>query len=262
MWNTIAAAFQLAGIQVFGRKRRLVTIIMFLLPIGLAFIMREFGPKETSTAYAQVVSGMLALFLVPFIAVFWGSAILTDEVEGKTLVFLWTRPAGRSRLFVLKYIAVVLWLVMLSGISVFSAYVVLFSRESLESVKDNILMVVWDARALSLGAACYAALSFFFATVFKKPVTIGLLYAYLFDSFANVLPGFLKRLSIRHNVLSLTSHPQAERPKGFLKFLSENDITEWQAIWTLAIAALVFLAVGAVILRNKEYLGDDPARSQ
>jgi ABC-type transport system involved in multi-copper enzyme maturation permease subunit len=261
MWNTIAAAFQLTNLQVVGRKRRLVTLIVLLLPLAISFVVRKFGPQETNQGYAQVVSGMLALFLVPFISVFWGSALLTDEVEGKTLVFLWTRPSGRARLFGLKYIALLFWLLVLCAISVLSTYLVLYSRDSLQNVRDNLMITVWDTRALLFGAACYAALAFFFATVFKKPVTIGLLYAYLFDSIAFLLPGFLKRLSVRHNVLSLTTHPSSEKPSGFLKLLTESNITEAQAMGTLLISAAVLVILGLLILRNKEYLGDDPART-
>ncbi|MGI8904979.1 MAG: ABC transporter permease [Candidatus Sumerlaeaceae bacterium] len=262
MWNTIAAAFELANIQVIGRKRRIVTLVMFALPILLSFVVRKFGPDDTNQGYAAVVSGMLAVFLVPFVAVFWGSALLTDEVEGKTLVFLWTRPAGRARLFVLKYIAVVFWLALLSAIAVTATYTILYSRESMANVSSNFLVAVWDTRALAIGAACYAALAFFFATVFKKPVTVGLLYVYLFDTIARVLPGFLKRLSVRHNVLSLTSHPTTEKPNPLTRFLAESSITETEAMFTLIGAAVVFVIAGALILRNKEYLGDDPARSQ
>jgi ABC-type transport system involved in multi-copper enzyme maturation permease subunit len=263
MWNTIAAAFQLATLQVIGRKRRLVTIIVFLLPFVLALIVRRFGAPDTNLGYSAVVSGMLAMFLIPFVAVFWGSALLTDEVEGKTLVFLWTRPAGRSRLFVLKYIAVVLWIFLLSAVAILSTYLVIYSRTSFSNVADNLMVTIWDIRALALGGACYAALSFLFATLFKKPVTIGLLYAYLFDSLANVLPGFMKRFSIRHNVLSLASHPTPDHPRGvFAKVMAEANTTESEAMLTLVIASLALLIAGALILRQKEYLGDDPARTQ
>lgn len=263
MWNNIAAAFQLANLQVIGRKRRLVTLIIFLLPIALAFVVRRFGPPETNQGYASVVSGMLAFFLVPFIAVFWGSALLTDEVEGKTLVFLWTRPAGRSRLFILKYIAIVFWLFVLCAFAVSSTYAIVYSREGWSEVRNNWMVTIWDTRALLFGASCYAAMAFFFATLFKKPVTIGLLYAYLFDSLANILPGFLKRLSIRQNVLALITHPNTEdaKPPPWAKVLIDNTMTENEAILTLLIAAAVLVAAAALILRNKEYLGDDPARS-
>ena len=151
MWNTFAGSFQLANIQVFGRKRRLVTIIVFLLPLAMAILLRNIGPRETNEAYAQVVSGMLAVFLVPFIAVFWGSALLTDEVEGKTLVFLWTRPAGRSRLFVFKYLGILAWLLLLCAVAVTTTYAVIYSRVSFLDVMSNWMVIIWDTRALAIG---------------------------------------------------------------------------------------------------------------
>lgn len=267
MINAAAAALRLANIQVFGRKRRVVTVLVFLLPIVLGLLMRNFGPDNKSQAYAQVISGMLAIFVIPFVAVFWGSAILTDEIEGKTLVFLWTRPVGRSRLFVMKYLAIVLWLFALGLCVTLLTYLVIYIPWPLNAGMGELFgadaqMILWDARALALGGATYGALAFFFATLFKKALTFALIYVYTFDGIATFMPGFLQRLSIRYHILTLTSHPDTEKPQGILKLINQSATTETQAMMTLVIAAAILIVCGSLIMRNKEYLSDDPARGQ
>jgi len=264
MMNHIAAAITLANQQVLGGKRRYVTFLLFIVPFFMGGVIGRFSPDDVSAMYAHVVSGVLMNFLVPFVAVFWGSALLTDEVEGKTLVYLWTRPIGRARLFLMKYIVVALCLALLSAFSVLAAYLAIYLQRRPEQIISNLLMTVWDMRALAMGAATYAAVAFFLATWLKRPMAVGLLYAYVWDSAAAFLPGFLRRTSIRHHMLSLSTHPEADSSanEGFLKLLSEANTTETQAMVTLLVATVVFVAAGAYILRNREFLGDDPARNQ
>lgn len=264
MVNHFAAALTLSNQQVFGGRRRYAAAFLFILPAVLGCIVAYYGPAELSRTYAQVVSVMLVGFLMPFPAVFWGSSLVTDEIEGKTLVYLWTRPVGRARLFLAKYVVVAGWLVVFSVFSSVSAYTSIYLLRSRSELLDNLPMAFWDARALSLGAAAYAAMAFFLATLIKRPLLVSLLYVYMWDLAAAFLPGFLQRTSIRHHVLTLSTHqPETEnQATGLLKLVTESTTTEGEAIATLLGIVIVFALSAAYILRNREFLGDDPARAQ
>ena len=44
-------------------------------------------------------------FIVPVLGVFYGTALMADEVEDKTITYLFTRPIPRGAVLVGKYLA-------------------------------------------------------------------------------------------------------------------------------------------------------------
>lgn len=263
MGNLVAAGITLANINIFGGKRLKMAVLLFLLPALLTLFVVYAGPTGSNEIYALALVGLLGSALIPFVSVFWGSAVLTDEVEGKTLVFLWTRPAGRARLFLVKFVTACAWLLALCTVAVVSSYVISYARSGAHSVAGNALIMVWDIRALALGSVCYAALALFFASLVKRPLILGLLYAYGWENIALVLPGFLQRFSIRYNMLTLATQQEAEKSENLLqKLLEKAEITELQAMLTLGLTTVVLVAAALWIIRGREFLGDDPARQQ
>lgn len=267
--SSASAAFRLTTHQLLGGKRRFLTLVSFLLPVGLALLARTVIPSRTydpAIGYALMLVGVYVGFFMPFMAIYWGSSVLTDEIEGKTLVYLWTRPAGRARLAVLKWAVGMFWLCLGLVLSLLLSYVVLSWSASGPPSIHNLQTVVWDGRALALGALAYGALAFLLAAVIKKPLTVGLVYVYFLDTAAAGFPGYFKLFSIRFYVLSLCTQreegSQSEFARKLLELVEEITTTEFQSIATLVCTAAILLASGAFLVRGREFLGDDPARNQ
>jgi ABC-type transport system involved in multi-copper enzyme maturation permease subunit len=264
MLNAFAAGMILARRSLLGRARWLVTLAVFLLPVGLALVARRYAPpEEFGDTYMALVSLLYAGILVPYIASYLGSAAVSDEIEGRTLVYLWTRPVGRAAVFACKFAALALWLFLLLALFVPAVFAVLYSSGGAQSLASNAMMPVWDTLGLWGGAVAYAALAFLLATLLKKPLVAMLLYIAV-DNISQFMPGFLKLFFIRHYVFTLTSTPEAEKAQGVFKRILETagTTTDTEAAVTLAVAVVVLVAAGAVVLNHREYLGDDPARAQ
>lgn len=253
-----------------------MTLVSYLLPVGVALLLRTFLPAraftDPSVGYGSVLVGVYASILVPFMAVYWGSSVLTDEVEGKTLVYLWTRPAGRARIMIMKFVFALAWFVALLLPSLTAAYLALAWGGEQPVRLHDLQTVLWDLRALGLGGLTYAAVAFFLAALIRKPLMASLLYFYTVDFFLSwpIIPGYLKLLSVHHYVAVLSTReaaPESGEAAGLLgraleKLVEETPTTESQAVWTLAAAGLAFLFTGALLMRSREFLGDDPARNQ
>ncbi len=48
---------------------------------------------------------MYLRFIVPMLGVFYGTSLMADEVEDKTITYLFTRPIPRGAVLVGKYLA-------------------------------------------------------------------------------------------------------------------------------------------------------------
>src|SRR6266508_6607728 len=79
-----------------------VRLIVFLYASG-------FTINGASAAGASVFGLMIWLlyirFIIPILGVFYGSALIADEVDDKTITYLFTRPISRSAVLLGKYLA-------------------------------------------------------------------------------------------------------------------------------------------------------------
>ncbi len=260
--NMLSVAWKLSFYQVWNRKRRWSTVAMFLLPVllvlGIAMFARH---PDTTEFYKGFVTNALGFFLIPFVAVFWGTAVLTDEIEGKTLVYLWTRPRHRGTLLLLKLMFMWVWLALLVFSGVAAGYLFAYSTNNAGGLLENLPVLLWDWRALTLAAIAYSSIGFLFSVLFRKPLTYAILLVYAWEVIPNVGPGFLKRISIRQQMLALVTHK--EEPGRIAKTLmSDVVITEMQAIATLLVVAAVCCVATVFIAPQREFLSDDPARNQ
>jgi ABC-type transport system involved in multi-copper enzyme maturation permease subunit len=262
MLNAFAAAVRLTTYQTMGARRKWRTVAVLMLPVALALGAAIFGHGSPVRQYTRIVSVLFANVIVPFLALFWGTSLINDEIEGKTLVYLVTRPTNRAQFFAMKFVPLCFWLLVLIAPTLLVICSLLFWREGFASVFSNLQMAVWDMRSLFFGGVAYAAIGFCLASLLKKPLLAGIVYVFVVDSFAALLPGFLKHFSIRYYLYLLGSNPHENQPQGFFKFLaSEEPISDLQALATLIGATLVLVALGSYFVSRREYSGDDPARA-
>ena len=83
------------------------------------------------TAIFGVMIWLLFLrFIVPVLGVFYGTSLIADEVEDKTITYLFTRPIRRSAVLVGKYLAylVCTTLVVLPGVMLVYFLIVPFQQ--------------------------------------------------------------------------------------------------------------------------------------
>ena len=266
MGRAAAAAFRLSRLLVAGGWRKWITAGVFALPALLFVLVRLVAPPtmmRDQAGYSVTVVGLLMSIIAPFMGVFWGSAAISDEIEGKTLVYLWTRPTGKVQVILFKVLFAMAWLTVLLAVSLVGAYSIFWYDKGFADISRNSLSLVWDMRALALGGIAYTAAGFLLGTLFKKPLGIAFVYILFWDSVAQYIPGFLKLTSLRHYMIVLGSNPTMKASEDALGFLvSDFKTPEFQAWVTLLVASVVMLALGCVVLLQREFLGDEPARTQ
>ena len=68
--------------------------------------MRVNGQRIGGMGVFGIMIWMLFLrFVIPVLGVFYGTALMADEVEDKTITYLFTRPIPRGAVLVGKYLA-------------------------------------------------------------------------------------------------------------------------------------------------------------
>ncbi len=251
--NTIAASMRLARRHIISRRRWVVAAAIIIIPAILAFMASRRIPQERGEIYTWIVFLMIGGILIPYLAAFLGSSIVGDEIEGRTLVYLWTRPHGRHTIFLWEYLFVAIWIALVAAVAVALTFLLLYSVLGVQGIGSNLRMAMWDMIALASGGAAYAAIAFLLSTFLKSPLTIMIVYIAA-DNGVQFMPGFLKLLFVRHYQLAISSNPMTDSPKGFFKFLAVNDTTPETAAIALVAITLAALVAGAVMLNRREYV--------
>ena len=193
-------------------------------------------------------------FIVPVLGIFYGTALMADEVEDKTITYLFTRPIPRSAVLIGKYLAYLASTVLIVLPSVMLVYflVVPIGGGAIASTFPTLLR---DLALLATGLAVYGALFAAVGAWIKRPVLVGLFFAFGWENFALALPGYMKRFTVAFYTQSLVPHamPQ-DNLLAVLQGLFKDNVSALQAGLTLVAMAVVALAVATRAVERREYV--------
>lgn len=90
-------------------KRVLASLLLIAAPAGIALLWRyaaadAFDPYD---AYNTLSSVVIYGFLLVILSVVFGTGVISQEIEQKTIVYLLTRPVPRWRIVLMKFLAAV-----------------------------------------------------------------------------------------------------------------------------------------------------------
>jgi ABC-2 type transport system permease protein len=199
--------FDLALGQMLWARRSLLLALAAAAPILLAImtrltlaggtaIVQVNGRRIDSEAvFASAMSLLYLRFIVPAIGVFFGTSLIADEIEDKTITYLFTRPIPRGAIVLGKFLA---YLVCVTSIVLPSAAVVFMVMVPFGEMATLLASFVRDLGVLALGLAAYGAVFLWAGALFRRPLVGGLLFVFGFEQLAIVLPGYVGRLTIAH----------------------------------------------------------------
>jgi ABC-type transport system involved in multi-copper enzyme maturation permease subunit len=192
-------------------------------------------------------------FIVPILGMFYGTSLMADEVEDKTLTYLFTRPIRRGAVLLGKYLAFLACSVFVVLPSVVLMYLLVVPiRGSLGAAFPDLLK---DLGLIGLGLATYGALFAFIGAKFKRPLLIGLIFIFGWEQAALALPGYMKKFTVAYYLQGLVPHAMPN--DGVVSLLQgifrESPTLAGSLIW-LALIWAAFLAMGAWVVERREYV--------
>ena len=263
-WSASRRVFDLSLGEMLWSRRTIFMALVVGGPVLLAVIVRAldvFG-LTALRVNGQAVGGigvfgvmiwMLFLrFIVPVLAVFYGTALMADEVEDKTLTYLFTRPIPRGAVLIGKYLAYVTctMLVVLPAVMLVYFLVVPF-----RDVPSTFTSLVTDLGLLGLGLAVYGAVFAFVGAYFKRPLVFGLVFVFGWEPTAMALPGYLKQFTVAHYLQALVPHAMpSEGLTGLLQGFFRETPPLAESLFWLAACVVVFLWLATRAVERREYV--------
>ncbi|HXT71937.1 MAG TPA: ABC transporter permease [Vicinamibacterales bacterium] len=257
--------FDLSIGEMLWSRRTVFMGLVVGVPVVIACLLRalfELGAPvisvNNSTMTGPLMFGLILWllyirFIVPVLGVFYGTSLIADEVEDKTITYLFSRPIPRGAVLMGKYIAYLVCtvFVVLPSIALVWMLVVPINGSLGPSFPD----LLKDLGLLALGLAAYGAVFAVAGAALKRPLLIGLLYVLGWEPLVMLIPGYLKRLSVAYYLQGLV--PQAMPSNSPLSLIQEvfrefPSLTQ-SLVWIGVIIA-VSLWYAARTVTRREYV--------
>lgn len=196
-------------------------------------------------------------FTVPVLGVFYGTALIADEVEDRTLTYFFTRPIPRGAVLAGKYLA---YLVCTAVVVLPSVILVYFLVAPIlgGSIGREFPSLAIDLALVAAGLAVYGALFALIGAWFRRPLLTGLVVVFGWEPIVTMLPGYMKYLTVSYYLQGLVPHAM---PQGDALSLLEAILTSIQTplgAWTnIVVLVAIWLAAFAAALRvtaRREYV--------
>jgi ABC-2 type transport system permease protein len=193
-------------------------------------------------------------FIVPVLGIFYGTALMADEVEDKTITYLFTRPIPRSAVLIGKYLAYLASTVLIVLPSVMLVYFLVVPIGG-GGIAASFPTLLRDLALLAIGLGVYGAVFAAVGAWIKRPVLVGLFFAFGWENFALALPGYMKRFTVAFYTQSLVPHamPQ-DNLLSILQSVFKDNVSALQAVLTLIALLVVALAVATRAVERREYV--------
>jgi len=224
-------------------------LLVFLLINGIKLL----NHNEFLSGAAFFKNGGMPFFFqfyIQLVSLLFGAAVISDEIDRKTLIYLNTSPVSKFSILTGKLAAylTVSFIIFAAG-SIF-LYVTAHFRGIL--TQKHLLTLLQLEFTGFIAILAYSSLFLLFGVSLKKSTIVGLVYIFGWEAIAQILPGTAQKLTIMFYLHSLTPIRMPRENSPFSISVSHPGYAE--ALITLLVFTALFFAAAAYIFKKKEYL--------
>jgi ABC-type transport system involved in multi-copper enzyme maturation permease subunit len=266
--------FDLSISEMLWSKRTIFMLLVVGAPVLIALFLRVLvalgapvfentevsneGVRTTVRMTGPAIFGLMIWvfylrFTVPVLGVFYGTSLMADEVEDKTITYLFTRPIRRGAVMAGKFLAYLGCTVFVVLPSVMIVYLLIVPMQG--SLGGSFIDLLKDLALLALGLAVYGALFAFIGAKFKRPLLIGLVFIFGWEQVAMAFPGYLKKFTIAYYIQGLVPHAMPnDSTLSLIQGIFRESPGLFSSLFWLAVIWIVFLGAAAWVVERREYV--------
>jgi ABC-2 type transport system permease protein len=247
-------------------KRMLFLALLSAVPVVIALVARVAEARGTplpltggeslvgTGLFGTMVWAAYVRFIVPVFGVFLGTGLIADEVEDRTITYLFTRPIPRGSVLIGKYLA---YLVCTTSVVLPSLMLTYFALVPLSAVAASFSQLMLDFGIVVVGLATYGALFGLVGVVVRRSIVAGLVFVFGWEPLVLLLPGYLKRASVAFYVQSLVPHAVPRSEATFLPQLVVREVmAPGSAVLWLCVVLAVCLSLAVRAVGRRDYVLD------
>lgn len=251
--------FDLSLESMIWSRRSLLMALLVGLPAILALVYRAILAAELPTRavppldlYAIIVAVFWVRNVLPLMALFHATSLIADEVDGRTLTYLLTRPLTRPAIFAGKFAAYLATSLAITLPAAVLTFFLLATARGWSGLGASVPDLFRDLGVMALTLLAYGAFFALLGVLLRRPVIPGLLFLFGWELLAN-LPGYLPRVTLTAWLRSLIHHrPAQEGLAGLFGQVQPAGLS----LAVLVVSTSLFLIAGAWLFSEREYVLD------
>ncbi|MBC8066365.1 MAG: ABC transporter permease subunit [Chlorobia bacterium] len=239
-------------------KRIIVWILVAFALFGISKVFLYVNQANDLAEAYSMLSSLLVFRVLPLASAIFSSAVIGQEVEQKTIVYLLTRPVERWKLVLFRTLASAVAVSLVSVVTL-----ALVSAAVYGSPFSN-PMFFRDLVAILVGSLAYGTL-FVFVTLLmsKAAMVVCLLFAFAWETAVPNMPGSMSSLSVSTYLSAIAQRPSALGGGGFLgnmaNALGVNAVSAQTGWMILALMIAFFGGLGMWWFSTFEFLPREDA---
>lgn len=240
-------------VRLLGSQRFLWCAILALLPALAALVVAGLSARVGPAALAAHLGwAMLLQIVLPLVTLLGGSAVVAEEVDDRTITYVFTRPIPRASLLVGRFLSTTLLWVLLFAVAVLLLLLASArARGSGPEIDAHFARSLYEAALV--GTCAYSALFAGLSAATKHPMILGVAYAFAVEGFLANLPGRNQTLALQYYLRSLIAEnasPVWARVEGFS---STSFATPERARTILLLVVVTALVIGSWRITRRQF---------
>jgi ABC-2 type transport system permease protein len=253
--RALAALFVLTLRQYVRGRRLLVLSLLFALPSALTLLVSltsGHAPPASGLEFAFVFN-LIPHALAPLAALLYAAGIIQDDVEEQTLTYLLLRPLPRWGLYLVKWLATLLVVTVLTAVFTAITLAVIALTASEPATVGLIGRALKVAGLLGLAQVAYCGLFGFLGLLMRHSFLAGVAYIVVLEGLLASLPTVARQLTVMYYFRVLA-----------MRWLEPEGAKEWAitlataptartCVLTLLGVGLVSAVAAAVFFASREF---------
>ncbi len=230
--------------------RLLVLVGLYLLPIALVILIRQFGYFKPAEAEPVLIFNLMFTVLIPMTALLYAPGIIQDEVEEQTLTYLMLRPLPRWSIYVAKLAATIVVTAALAAVfTILTEAVIYWQEPDFAAVLRGRLPA---PAVFALALVAYNAIFGIVGLFVRKALVVGVVYIITFEGVLANIDFIFRKATVTYYARVLARRWMELPDLGWSIDLAEAP-TAVACIATLLGVAALLTAIAAVSFSLREF---------
>ena len=226
--------------QLTGKWRVILIVLLALIPVGLAFVPGGDSADADEEFINGLLDGLLVGVIMPLVTMALATAAFGNEIEDKTLSYVFLKPVARWRIAIPKFLASVIIAAPLALVSGGLATYI--------GTDGDLQTTVAVAIALSVGVITYASVFTWSGLITTRALPFAIVYVFLWEGLLSTFIGGIRYLSVRGYTLAIMNGLD----DNGLEVLSDRVIEFPAAVVGAFAVTIVFLWLTVYRLRRMD----------
>src|SRR2546421_2400156 len=186
-----------------GTRRVIAMAFLSAVPFILALSLAAARVTAFDNILFQIL--MIPLFLqvvLIFVTLVNATTLIREEIEDNTLPYVLTRPISKPAVVMYKYLGYLIAVLVLLVPPIVLAYGVTEAYQG-NGLTANLDVLDGFLVTTVVGSAAYGAVFLFISVLVRKPLAVGLLIGFVWESIDGSIPGDVPKLSVIHYLKSI-----------------------------------------------------------